>query len=132
MDSHFIGSGPYPKGKIIWDVRYEDIVPSLDHSTIKGVLNAAMFTKPTCWAYEQEVRILRTPGNQKYSVPVATIKSFFFGFRMLSERVNEIIKEVKKTDIDATFYQMKPLHEGYGVKPEYIQSSAEQSVAPER
>lgn len=112
----FIGENQH-NGGIVFDVKYEDVRPSLDRLTAGEFVTQAIMTKATCWAYEQEIRLFYTPGNQCMKVPDETIKEIFFGYRMEQSRIDEIINKVKQTKIKARFSKMELLKEGYGVKP---------------
>ena len=54
--------------RFLHDVRYEEVPPSPDFLETHDLAMAAVLTKPTCWAYEQEVR-LKQEGNQLAHIP---------------------------------------------------------------
>jgi hypothetical protein len=102
------------------DVRYEDLAPSLDLYTAEDLAMAAVLTKPTCWAYEQEARLIRQKGNERFDVPADAFKEVLFGARMPAERADEIVKTLRSRGSKARFAKMRFLSEGYGVKPEWL------------
>ena len=99
------------------NVRYEDIAPSVDRFGIEEIEMAAMLTKSTCWAYEQEVRLIKQSGNMLFDIPREMIREVVFGVNMPSQRINEIIEAVTVAGIPAEFSRMEVVSEGYGVKP---------------
>jgi hypothetical protein len=103
--------------RFLLDVRYEDVAPSVDRFGIDEIELAAMLTKSTCWAYEQEVRLIKQSGNMLFGIPREMIREVVFGANMPSQRINEIIEAVTLADIPAEFSRMEVLSEGYGVKP---------------
>jgi Protein of unknown function (DUF2971) len=116
----FFGGDKGFQDRFLLDVRYEDVVPSLDWFSADELPMAAVLTKPTCWAYEQEVRLIMEKGNKTLNVPVETIKEIIFGVKMLPTRREEIISAVRAAGINAEFAQMQYLDDGYGVKPRWI------------
>lgn len=84
---------------------------------------AEMLTKPTCWAYEQEVRLIRQFGNEAFHVPADMIKEIVFGAKMPPNRITEITKALETAGICAELAQMQFLDEGYGVKPKWLTQS---------
>ena len=105
------------KGKKLFDVKYEDVVPSLERFSETEIATAAVFTKPTCWAYEQEVRLLYSPGNQLLNVPKDSIKEIIFGLQMDGDRIETIKQSFADAGFDVRFGKMRMLNEGYGVTP---------------
>jgi hypothetical protein len=91
--------------RFLHNVRYEDIAPSLDRFALNELPMAAVITKPTCWAYEQEVRMIKRVGDQLFDVPVDTIKEVVFGAEMANDRVYEIL--VKSTLQESTLCSPK-------------------------
>jgi hypothetical protein len=81
---------------------------------------AAVLTKPTCWAYEQEVRMISPEGNQLANVPPEAMKEVVFGARMNDKRVEEIVEGVKAQGLNIRFARMQLVADGYGVKPEWM------------
>ena len=116
----FFGGDKGLNKRFLLDVRYEDVAPTLDQFTLDEFVMAAVLTKPTCWAYEQEVRMIKQQGNQAFNVPPDAIKEIAFGARMPPDRINEIIKTIRTAGIDAKLARMQYLDEGYGVKPQWI------------
>ncbi len=116
----FFGGDKGIKQRFLLDVRYEDVAPSLARFTPDELAMAAVITKPTCWAYEQEVRMIKQVGDQLFEVPVDTIREVVFGANMDKDRVKQIINQVKTAGIDAEFAQMEYIREGYGVNPTWI------------
>jgi hypothetical protein len=104
------------------DVRYEDVPPSLERFDAYELPMVAMNTKPTCWAYEQEVRLIKQVGNQAFNVPPDAIKELALGAKMPDDRANEIVAAVKAARINVKVARMRFLDEGYGVKPQWIKS----------
>lgn len=102
------------------DVRYEDIAPSLETLSVNELKLAAVLTKPTCWAYEQEMRLVKQEGNQLFDVPQEAIKEIVFGAAMSTVRATSIIAAVRAAGIAARFGRMRYFVEGYGVRPEWI------------
>jgi DUF2971 family protein len=67
-------------------VRYQDEAPSLAASDFApekngNALDIMGLTKATCWAYEQEWRVMMTEGNKPFQAPSEVI-SVVFGARM--------------------------------------------------
>ncbi len=116
----FFGGDKGLHEKFLLDVRYEDVAPSLDRFGADELPMAAMLTKPTCWAYEQEVRLIKQMGNQTVDVPGDMIKEIVFGVKMPPDRIREIITLVQAAGISAEFTHMQYLDDGYGVKPKWI------------
>jgi hypothetical protein len=81
---------------------------------------AAVLTKPTCWAYEQEVRLIKREGNQLADIPSDAIKELILGALMQPTRVAEITARVRFTGIKVKIAQMQFVKEGYGVRPQWI------------
>ena len=105
---------------LLHDVRYEDLAPSLDLYSAEDLAMAAVLTKPTCWAYEQEVRLIRQKGNERFDVPPDAFKEVLFGARMPTARVDEIVRTLRSRGSKVRFAKMRFLSEGYGVKPEWL------------
>ena len=103
--------------RFLLDVRYEDVAPTVDCYGIDEIEMAALLTKSTCWAYEQEVRLIKQSGNMLFDIPREMISEIVFGAKMPSQRINEITKAVKAAGIPAEFSRMEVITEGYGVKP---------------
>jgi hypothetical protein len=118
----FFGYEQELKKRILHDVRYEDIAPTLERFPLDELPLAAVLTKPTCWAHEQEVRLIRKYGNQALDVPQEMIKEIMFGAAMSDARMKTIMAEVRAAGIEARFGWMRLLKEGYGVRPEWIAS----------
>lgn len=116
----FFGGDKGLNERFLHDVRYEDVAPTLERFALDELLMAAILTKPTCWAYEQEVRLIKQQGNQAFEVPRDAIKEIVFGARMLPNRVNKIIEVIRAAGIEAKLARMQYLDEGYGVKPQWI------------
>jgi hypothetical protein len=116
----FFGGDQGLTKRFLLDVRYEDIAPTLKTFSVEELTMAAVLTKPTCWAYEQEARIIKQQGNQAFDVPQDTIKEIVFGAAMPNARIETIIGAVRAAGITARFGRMKYLKEGYGVRPEWI------------
>lgn len=121
--AHACFGGDQGTGKrFLLDVRYEDIAPTLDEFSLDEFVMSAVLTKPTCWAYEQEVRMIKEQGDQSFDVPAESIKEVVFGARMPQSRVNEIASALTVVGIKPRFAQMQFLKEGYGVKPKWVAS----------
>lgn len=116
---YFGGDQGYGK-RFLLDVRYEDVAPSIERYGVDEIAMAAMLTKPTCWAYEQEVRLIKQQGNELIDVPRDMVKEIVFGAHMPDGRIAEITNAVKAAGICAEFTQMLFLDEGYGVKPKQL------------
>ena len=111
------------EGNVLFDVKYEDALPTLEHfPNIDEFRLEAMRTKPTCWAYEQEVRLFWTPGNQKFAMPEESIKELIFGVRMPPDRREEIISKVGKSGLNLRYGAMEylPKGMGYGVRLKWM------------
>ena len=112
-----------PGGKhalLFHNVKYEDVPPSLDRYGKNEFHLACMTTKPTCLAYEQEVRLISTEGNKSITVPADMIKEVVFGIRMRPERRKEIMNKVRAAGIKVEFSQMENIPDSFGVKPKLI------------
>ena len=119
--SHTFFGGDKGDGlRFLHHVRYEDIPPSLDHYTIDELAMAAVTTKPTCWSYEQEVRMIKQEGGIAFDIPHDTIKEVLFGAEMKVSRIREIMELLIEKGFNTDFLWMRYLKEGYGVKPESI------------
>lgn len=116
----FFGGDKGITHRFLLDVRYEDSLPSRDRLREEEFVIAATLTKPTCWAYEQEMRLIKQIGNVALDIPRSAVKEICFGANMPKERVNEIINAIKSTDIDVEFVQMEFIENGFGVKPKWI------------
>lgn len=109
------------KDSILFDVKYEDVLPFRDHfPNVNEFRFEAMRTKPTCWAYEQEVRLFFSPGNQKFKMPEESIKEVIFGARMFAERKQEIVDAVSNAGMNVRFGEMEYLQQGYGVTMKWL------------
>lgn len=118
---HELFIGEPTNGNILFDVIYEDTLPSIDFfPNVVEFRLAAVRTKPTCWAYEQEMRIFFSPGDQKLSIPEAAYKEIIFGARMEYKRKQEIITRVKTSNLNVKFGEMNYLQQGYGVFLKWI------------
>jgi hypothetical protein len=107
--------------RTLHDVRYEDVPPSPDFLESRDLAMAAVLTKPTCWAYEQEVRLINDKADQLADIPSDAIKELILGALMPSKRVAEIIAKVRSSGIiKAKIAQMQLAKEGYGVRPQWI------------
>src|SRR5258708_5308658 len=85
---------------------------------------AAPLTKPPCWAYEQELRLIKQQGNQRVDIPADAFKEVLLGARMAPERADEIVRTLRSHGSTVRFAQMRFLSEGFGVKPECYPYSA--------
>lgn len=103
--------------RFLLDVRYEDVPPSVERFGINEIQMAAMLTKPTCWAYEQEVRLIKQQGNELIAIPRDMIKEIVFGAKMTSNRIDEITVAVRTAGIPAEFCRMQFVDGFFGVKP---------------
>ena len=112
---HFGGDKGIGK-RFLLDVHYEDVAPTYERFA-DGLPLAAVLTKPTCWAYEQEVRLIRQNGDELFEVPTDMIVEIAFGTHMSESRVSQIISAVEAAGIPVEFTQMELLEEGFGVKP---------------
>jgi Protein of unknown function (DUF2971) len=117
----FFGGDQGLRLRFLHDVRYEDVAPSADFYTPDELAMVAVLTKPTCWAYEQEVRMITPQGNQLVDVPPDAVKEVVFGARMPEKRLDEIASAVKQVGLKLRFARMRFLSEGYGVKPVWIE-----------
>ena len=106
--------------RFLHDVRYEDVPPSADFLEIHDLVMAAVLTKPTCWAYEQELRLIKQEGNQLADIPPEAIKELILGARMLPDRVAEIVAKIRSTGMKVKIAQMQFPKEGYGVMPQWM------------
>lgn len=116
----FFGGDKGLAQRFLLDVLYEDLAPTLDAYSIDELPMAAVLTKPTCWAYEQEVRMIKRQGNEAFDVPKDTIKDIVFGAAMPEARSATIMSAVRTAGIAARFGRMKYLREGYGVRTEWL------------
>ena len=117
--SFFGGSESLDKRKLM-DVRYEDISPDLaNFRKVSDFITASITTKPSCWVYEQEVRLIFPDGNRFCRLPLESVKEIAFGSAMNQERVNEIKQKIINAGINTRFIQMERITEGFGVKPVY-------------
>jgi hypothetical protein len=117
----FFGGDKGIHKRILHDVRYEDVPPSPDFLETYDLAIAAVLTKPTCWAYEQEVRLINDEGNQLADIPSDAIKELILGALMPPARVEEIANKVRSSGrIKVKIAQMQPAKEGYGVRPQWI------------
>lgn len=108
------------KERSLHDVRYEDVKPSLDGRPMNDFMMAVITTKPTCWAYEQEVRLMLRQGGLKFDDVQSALKDVVFGANMTKDRENEIIEAVETAGINVNFGRMVYMSEGYGVKPLWL------------
>jgi Protein of unknown function (DUF2971) len=106
--------------RVLMDIRYEDSLPTLERFSVDELALLAAITKPTCWAYEQELRIINRIGGERFNVPADTIKEIIFGVGMSPSRVNEIVQLIKGAKIDADFAQMELISDGFGVRPRWL------------
>jgi hypothetical protein len=113
----FFGGDKGLGGRFLHDVRYEDVVPTLDRFSLDELPMAAVTTKPTCWAYEQEIRLIKQIGNESVDIPPEAVKEVAFGARMSAERIDQFSKALAGAGIQAKLARMEYLAEGYGVKP---------------
>lgn len=118
-DPCFGGDKPI-KERGLHDVRYEDVKPSLEGRPMNDFMMAAITTKPTCWAYEQEIRFLLREGDVKFDEVQIGLKDVVFGANMTKERENEIRQAVEMAEIKVNFGRMEYMSEGYGVKPVWL------------
>lgn len=116
----FFGGDKGLSMRILHDVRYEDIPPSADFLRGDELAMAAVLTKPTCWAYEQEVRLITRECNQLVDVPKGAIRELILGARMPHGRATEIIKKVRSGVLDLNIAKMNFSIDSYGVKPQWI------------
>jgi len=116
----FFGGNQGLTSRFLLDVRYEDIVPTLEVFSVEELCMAAVLTKPTSWAYEQEVRLIKQQANQAFDVPKDTIKEIVLGAAMPQSRGETIVRAVRAAGIAARFGRMKPLEGGFGVRPEWL------------
>jgi hypothetical protein len=116
----FFGGDKGLEGRFLHDVRYEDVAPTLERFGLEDLVMAAVLTKPTCWAYEQEMRLIKQEGNQPFNVPPDAIKEVAFGAKMEGHRVDEIVEALRVSGIRVKLARMQYLEEGYGVKPVWI------------
>lgn len=116
----FFGGDKGLMGRMLHDVRYEDAVPTLGRFNLNEIAMAAVTTKPTCWAYEQEVRLIKKIGGEALNVPEDTIKELVFGAEMPDNRMNDIIRLVKNAGLNLKFAKMVYAKESYGVILKWI------------
>lgn len=116
----FFGGDQGLMKRFLLDVRYEDVAPSLETFSLEELPIAAVITKPTCWAYEQEVRLTKQYGDVRFDVPQDSIREIVFGAAMPSARVETIMAAVRSAGIAARFGRMRRIVDGYGVRPEWI------------
>jgi hypothetical protein len=116
----FFGGDQGLRLRFLHDVRYEDVAPSLDFYAPDELPMAAVLTKPTCWSYEQEVRMITPQGNQLAEVPPDALKEVVFGARMKESRITEIVTAASAARLKIRFARMHFLTEGYGVRPKWI------------
>jgi hypothetical protein len=113
----FFGGDKGIMQRLLHDVRYEDAPPSPDRFSVDELVMAATLTKPTCWAYEQELRMIREVGGQLFEVPKDAVQELVLGAAMSDDRVNEIVCKVQSASIKVEFTKMVYADEGYGVLP---------------
>jgi hypothetical protein len=113
----FFGGDKGLSGRFLHDVRYEDVAPTLERFDLNELVMAAVLTKPTCWAYEQEMRLIQQKGDQLVNIPADAIKEIAFGAKMERRRVDEIVEALRRGGIEVKRARMEYLEEGYGVKP---------------
>jgi Protein of unknown function (DUF2971) len=127
--THFgmqLGSGQ----RYLLDVRYEDALPSLDFLSPAELKMAAVLTKPTCWAYEQEMRLVSQQGGQLLDAPVDAIRWIIFGAEMPKGRVTEIMQAIHSAHIRAKFVHMGLATNHYGVAPHRVQPGEHFALPP--
>ena len=104
------------------DVRYEDVPPVWsEYADVQKFVLDALTTKPTCWAYEQEVRLVVLEGGLSHDIPKDAVVEILFGAEMTDSRVDEIQKRIRGSDFSPAFFKMRYAASGYGVVPELIQ-----------
>lgn len=106
--------------RILHDVRYEDIPPNADFLEGDDLAMAAVLTKPTCWAYEQEVRLITRESKRLVDIPTDAIKELILGARMSSDRVTEIVNKIQSINMNVKIAKMQFSRESYGVRPQWI------------
>lgn len=116
----FFGGDKGIHTRFLHDVRYEDVPPSADFLEEHDLVMAAVLTKPTSWAYEQEVRLVKQEGNQLTNIPSEAIKELILGARMLPARVEEIVAKIRASGMKLKIAQMQFSMENYGVRPRLI------------
>ncbi len=116
----YFGGGQGFGRRFLLDVRYEDVAPTVDRYGTDEIEMAALLTKSTCWAYEQEVRLIKQSGNMLFDIPSEMISEIVFGAKMPTQRINEITEAVTVAGIPAEFSRMDVVSEGYGVKPVWL------------
>jgi len=103
---------------LIHDVLYEDVPPDPKSFGDGGsYLMAALTTKSTAWAYEQEVRLIADEGGRPQLLPKEAIKQVLFGMSMPAQRMEEIRSRVVAAGISAEFARMTPRPGNYCVVP---------------
>ncbi len=104
------------------DVLYEDAVPSLDDFGWMDMSLVMLCTKPTCWSYEQEVRVIRTHGDNetvgKGKLDPTAIREVIFGLSMSEERRKTFVDRFRSHgDFDhIKFAAMEKVEGRYGVQ----------------
>lgn len=96
-------------------VVYEDYPPDDPGMLVKRRLA----TKPTCWAYEQEDRLIRgTLAGKLKDIPPEAVKEVVFGLQMEVSRVDVICKALKGRGI--RLGKMNACKGQYGVKIDWM------------
>lgn len=104
------------------DVRYEDVPPIRSaYADVSIFVRDALTTKPTCWSYEQEVRLSVYEGGLAHDIPKDAVVEILFGAEMTDSRVDEIQKRIRGSGFSPAFFRMRYAASGYGVVPELIQ-----------
>lgn len=107
---------PNPHGAL-YDVLYEDAIPNIDDYPSPDLFAAyAARTKPTCWAYEQEVRLLYRPANRLHKVDNGVYVAIVFGARMELARRKQIVDRIATSDLDLRIGRMEFTSASYGVR----------------
>jgi hypothetical protein len=84
--------------RILHDVRYEDVPPTAEVLNASGLRMAAVPTRPTYWAHEQEVRLIAQTRDQYKDIPPAAIKELVLGARMPVARRDQITATSARLD----------------------------------
>jgi hypothetical protein len=108
------------------EVLYEDAVPSLDDFGWMDMSLVMLCTKPTCWSYEQEVRVIRdyrgndTVGLSK--IETSAIREIIFGMAMQETRRLEIQKQIRDKEgfSHVKFASMERIPGRYGVARKWL------------
>jgi hypothetical protein len=113
----FFGRNRGVLSSLLHDVRYEDAPPTFSRYGLSSIGLAAATTKPTCWSYEQELRVIRQHGGERFNIPRDMIREVVFGSRMSRIRAAEISKAVSENGICADFTHMRFSSSGYWLFP---------------